>query len=144
MRDHVLGAAILVAAVWTVMIGLNALMRRQAITATPPPRPEWLREKFEKEPLRGPLAHAVLAAMLLPFIVPGTLLLALADGDLGRQMGVVLTAWGVGLVAVGVWNARPARKERHQARMLAHSEMFWSRPEAEELARTIRSPKWLR
>jgi hypothetical protein len=134
----VLGGAILITGVSIVMIGLNELTRRRAITAMPPPRPEWLREQFEKEPLRGPLGHAVLAGLLLPFIVPGALLMALADGDLGRQIGVALTAWGVSLVAVGVWNARPARKKRHQERVLAHSEAFWSRPDADEYARRIR------
>ena len=132
---------LIVAAVWTFQIGIDALTRRRLGGQQPPPRPEWLREQFERKPIGGALGYAITAMFFLPFIVPGVLLLALSDGDQGRSIGVALTAWAVGLLAIGIRRGRPAQRKRDQERMLARSEAFWSRPDAEEWAAKIRAPK---
>lgn len=124
MNDEILQTAAIVAAVWTMAILLHWLTYRQAGNARPP-KPEWLREKFAKEPVTGPIAYVIVGTFLLPLLVPAVILIVLSESELGRSVGVGLAAWGAALLALGIWRGRPERRRRDQERLLAHSESFW-------------------
>ncbi len=139
MSNELVNAAVVVVLVWIAVVLLDRLSHRQAVRTNPPPQPDALRKQLEQAAVKGPVGYVLLALFFLPLVVPGVLLVALADGGMGWTLGVALLAWAVGTIALGFWRGRPERRRRDQERLLAHSEDFWSRPDAEEWAARIRT-----
>ena len=139
MSTEVIQIAAVIAGVWLVVLLLNVLSYRRGHTGSPPPRPEWLRDQFARKPVSGAIAYGLMALFVLPLLVPGVLLIALADAGPGRTLGVALVAWAAGQLALGVWRGRPDRRKAYEKRLLADSEAFWSQPDAEERAKRMRS-----
>ena len=73
---------------------------------------------------------------------PGVLLVALADSEMGRTVGVFLLVWFLVSIAIPlvVWLRlrRPGRLQAMRERELARSEAFWSQPDAERRASEMR------
>ena len=139
MTTEVVQIGAVIAGVWLVVLLLNVLSYRRAHAGSPPPRPEWLRDQFARRPVSGAIAYGVTALFFLPLLVPGVLLIALGGAGAGRLLGVALAAWAVGQFALGIWRGRPDRRKAYETRLLADSQSFWSRPDAEERARRMRA-----
>lgn len=91
-----------------------------------PPRPEWIRERIARRPERSRAAQVAVWLQLMVFVVPGILLVALADEPLGRVVGISLLVWPALHIGVFTWYVRSGRLAAKQQKLLAESEAYWA------------------
>ena len=106
-------------------IALVVLLVRAPRYRPAPPRPEVVRERFERLKHRSRAERVVSWMLLFPIIVPGVLLLAVGDGR-ARIVGVMLFGSFAFSLALSVATGRSGRYEKVRARALARSEAYWS------------------
>src|SRR3954447_24902998 len=97
-----------------------------------PPRPEQVRARFERLEHRSTAERVVSWMLLMPFLLPPVLLVALAGDPRARFAGAALLGAAVLARALTFATGRSGKVETVRARALARSEAFWSQPDAEE------------